>query len=155
MPAKRGRAPQGGEFQQVLVAQAVKVLDDPRVRAEICEQGGKIVDAAQEWFSKKSNEGGPSISDRIGRHFGQKGLEGRASNLRAAVADVSRNSDALADSLRPVHGALDEVDQMLTVAKALPFTKRKRAHLRIDDVLDGLESGLFDATLRGAPDAEA
>lgn len=34
---------------------------------------------------------------------------------------------------------------MLKLSANLPFAKRKRAHMRIDKVLDDLESGLLDA----------
>lgn len=39
--------------------------------------------------------------------------------------------------------------RLLMVAAALPFAKRKRAHMKIDDFLDDLESGFFDATFEG------
>ena len=54
-----------------------------------------------------------TIADLIGGRFGQKGLERRAANLRVAVETVSRGSNALTVSLRPVNGALDEIDQLL------------------------------------------
>jgi hypothetical protein len=145
MPARQAPAPKGGGNQEVFGA-ALGVLDDPDVRELILEQSKKVIDAVQKWLSKN----GPSLADRFRGRFGQKGLERRAARLRGAVATLSRSSNALAASLRPVNVALDEVDQLLTVAEALPFTKRKRAHMRIDDVLDDLESGLFDATRRGA-----
>jgi hypothetical protein len=62
----------------------------------------------------------------------------------------SAESPTLAASLRPVTKSLDDVARLLKVAAALPFAKRKRAHMKIDDVLDDLESSLFDATLQGA-----
>lgn len=67
-----------------------------------------------------------------------------------AVTDLSVNSPVLATSLRPVTTSLDDVARLLKVAAALPFAKRKRAHMKIDDVLDDLESALFTAVFEGA-----
>ena len=119
------------------------VLNDPWVRARIVEHAGAIIDVAK--------QAGGFVRKNVGGKFGQKGLERRAANVRAAVAALSRDSPDLAAALRPVTKSLDEVDQLLKVSAALPFAKRKKAHMKIDDNLDNLESGLFDATLRGAP----
>jgi hypothetical protein len=143
MPTRRKKsAPQVGRIQPAIKARALKVLNDPKVQEWILENADVIVDAAKQWadfFRKK-----------VWRRFGQKGLERRAANVRAAVAALSRESPDLAVALRPVTKSLDEVDQLLKVSAVLPFAKRKKAHMKIDDILDNLESGLFDATLRGA-----
>lgn len=137
------------KVKSAVMAQAVERLTDPEVQKQILEQGTKIVGSARKWLVKRPRSEGPSVTDRIGGRFGQKGLERRATNARAAVVELTSNSAALGAALHPVVKSLDEVDQLLVVAGSLPLTKRKRAHLRIDDVLDELESALFEAVLDG------
>jgi len=146
-PAKRPGASKGAAIAPALTEQALRVLNNPIVQEQILEHGGAVIDAARQW--------GASVADSIGERFGQNGLERRAANLRSAVSGLSKDSPSLAAALRPVAESLDEVDQLLKVSAALPFAKRKKAHRRIDDVLDNLEKGLFDATLHGSrPDGE-
>jgi hypothetical protein len=157
-PAKRAVAKNAVEAPLAFKAQALKALKDPQVQAQILEHGGAIIGAAKGWLSERPRHGGPSIADRVsgrvGDRFGQKGLERRVSNVRVAVKALITDSADLAAALRPVTASLDEVDKLLTVAKNLPFAKRRKAQKRIDDVLDGLESGLFDTVLAGAPAGE-
>ncbi len=153
-PAKRPAVGKGRAAVDRLTAQALSALQDPKVRAELVEHGRAVVEATQQWIADRKKREGPSFTDRlaerVGGRFGQKGLERRAANLRAAVTALSADSPTLAVSLRPVMKSLDDVARLLTVAAALPFAKRKRAHMKIDDVLDELESGFFDATLEAA-----
>ena len=149
-PAAKGKAGKGRETIDRLTAQALLVLQDPQVREELVKHGRAVVEAAQEWMANR-RPGDRSLTDRIsekvGGRFGQRGLERREANLRSAVAALSADSPTLATSLRPVTKSLDDVERLLTVAGGLPFAKRKRAHMKIDDVLDDLEAGLFDAVL--------
>lgn len=150
-PAARGKAGKGRETVDRLATQALLALQDPQVREELVKHGRAAVEAAQEWMANRRRTGASSITDRIsgkisGR-FGQRGLERREANLRSAVAALSTDSPTLATSLSPVTKSLDDVERLLTVAGGLPFAKRKRAHMKIDDVLDDLEAGLFDAVL--------
>lgn len=140
----------GGATAPALVKQALNALTNPEVQARILEHGKPLIEAVKRWR--------PSINDRfeqVGDRFGQKGLERGAANLQEAVAALSSESPALAATLRPVTESLNEVGHMLKVSAKLPFAKRKRAHMRIDDVLDDLESGLLDAMTRGTePDRD-
>lgn len=155
MPQAHKRTPgKGKEAVDRLADQAVRVLQDPTVRAELVKRGLAAMDAAQQWLEDHRKRNDRSISDRlaesVGGRFGQRGLERREANLRAAVTDLSANSPMLAASLHPVTTSLDNVARLLKVAAALPFAKRKRAHMKIDDLLDDLESALFAAVLEGA-----
>lgn len=140
--AKRSLAQKGAVIAPALLAKALEALKDPQNQALIREHGSAVVDAARRT--------GASVADGIGERFGQRGLERRAANLREAVTELSTKSPSLATSLRPLTESLDDVGQMLTASAALPFAKRKKAHMRIDNVLDPLEKGLFDTTFGGA-----
>lgn len=148
--AKSAKGPvkaKASEIAPDLIALARDALKDPQVVSQILEHGATVLGAARQW--------GASVADNIGDRFGQSGLEHRAARLSTAVAALSKDSPSLAASLRPVTESLDEVDKLLKVSAALPFAKRKKAHMRIDNVLDELEKGLFDATLRGVrPDPQ-
>jgi len=128
-----------------LIQRALTALADPKVRAQIVEYGRPVVGAAKNL--------GPSVAthfDEVGDRFGQKGLELREAKLRALVADLSSESPALAEALRPVTESLIHIRQMLRVSATLSFFKRKKAHMTIDNMLDDLDRGLIDATSPGA-----
>lgn len=147
MPARRpDPAKAAAAIAPLLRKKALDVLQDPRVQQQILELGPLAIDAAKRL--------GPSIGDRVekvGGRFGQKGLERRASNLQAVVSELVSEAPALAANLEPLTESLAEVRRMLRVSTNLSFTKRKRAHWEIDDVLDELEAGLLSATRRDAP----
>lgn len=153
-PAAKPTAGKGKEAIDRFTAQALIVLQDPKVREELLKHSRAVMETAQQWIADRRKNSDRSITDRlaerVGGRFGQRGLEHREANLRAAVSDLSADSPTLATSLRPLTQALDDVARLLKVAAALPFAKRKRAHRKIDDVLDDLESGFFDAVLEGA-----
>jgi ribosomal protein L17 len=157
-PAKRAAAGKATGITPDLKKQALEALRDPKVQAQIIEHGSAAIGAAKGWLVERPRREGPSIagriSERVGDRFGHTGLERRASNVRDAVDALTADSDDLTTCLRPVTESLDEVDKLLTVAKNLPFAKRRKAHKRIDDVLDDLESGLFDSVLAGAQTGE-
>lgn len=137
-----------------VLAKALKALSDERVQNLLIANSQAALDAAKAWMSsRRSKPAKPTsridVPNPLDR-FGQKGLERRAANIDKAVRDLSAKSPALATALKPVAEALSEVDSMLSVSAALPFFKRKRAHLRIDDVVDDLEQALFTATFPGA-----
>jgi hypothetical protein len=149
-PSKQPDRSKAAVIPPELVKRALNALKDPEVQEEVLRHSKTVMDAAKRWR--------PSINDRfekVGDRFGQTGLERRASNLQEAVTELSSASPALAATLRPVTESLNEVGHMLKVSDKLPFAKRRRAHKRIDDVLDDLESGLLDLTTRGARDKEA
>lgn len=141
--AKRPTAPKSAKDKTSLAARAVEALKDPRVIAQIVEHAPAAIDALKHWAT--------SVVDNLEDRFGQKGLEKREAKLRAAVTALSKQSPSLATALRPVLESLDEVGRLLMVSDALPFAKRKKAHMRIDDILDELEKGLLDATARRDP----
>lgn len=153
-PAAKPTAGKGKEAIDRLTAQALRALQDPNVRVEVVKHSRAVMEMAQQWLANRRMTNGRSITDwwadSVGDRFGQRGLERREANLRAAVTALSADSPTLAMSLRPLTKSLDDVARLLKVAAALPFAKRKRAHMKIDDVLDDLESGLFDAVLEGA-----
>ena len=75
--------------------------------------------------------------------FGQRGLERRVAKLSDAISLVFGDR---ATSERPeLWDAVDELKTAVTVAAGLPVVKRKRMHMRIDNDLDELETGLIEA----------
>jgi len=153
-PAAKPKAGKGKVAIDRFTAQALIALQDPKVREELLKHSRAVMEMAQQWIAERRKHSDRSITDRlaerVGGRFGQRGLERREANLRAAVSALSADSPTLATSLRPLMDSLDDVARLLKVAAALPFAKRKRAHMKIDDVLDDLESGFFDAVLEGA-----
>lgn len=144
-PSKRPNLSKGAAIAPVLL-KALSVLKDPKVQQQIFEHRQPVVDAVKRLR--------PSIGSRVekvGDRFGQRGLERRAANLQQVVTELSSESPALATNLAPVIASLNEARRMLRVSATLPFTKRKRAHWEIDDVLDDLESGILDATHPDVP----
>lgn len=135
-----------GRISPALVNKALNVLKDPQVQQQILAHGGPVIDAAKRWGSSAAGR-----ARNLGGRFGQSGLERRRDNLAEAISALSSDSTSLAESLRPVSESLNEVGHMLKVSASLPFAKRKKAHMRIDDVLDELEAGLFDAILNSRP----
>jgi len=137
------------------VTKAAEVLRDPEVRAQVLEHGRAFAETAQSWRNDRRDRPksddrvgiGTRASDSIGRRFGQRRLEQRVGNLRTAIISLTEGRPALADRLTPVARAIEDVATTLAVAAALPPLKRKRAHLKIDSVLDDLEMGLFDTAL--------
>jgi hypothetical protein len=140
---------------QELMARAIEKLQDPMVRKQLLTYGRTGMKAAQQWQRQRqalagvadSRDPSPGLGQKVGQHFGQGRLERRVDNLRAAVAELCHDRPELTESLDPVARAIDDVAVTLRIAEALPLVKRKRAHLRIDSVLDRLETGLFEATL--------
>ena len=146
---------------QELVAKAIEKLQDPVVRKQLLTYGRTGMKAAQQWQRQRQtlagaaggNNASPGFGEKVGQHFGQGRLERRVDNLRVAVADLCRDRPQLAESLDPVARAIEDVAVRLRIAGALPLVKRKRAHLKIDSMLDRLETGLFEATLGADPRA--
>jgi hypothetical protein len=141
---------------QELMARAIEKLQDPLVRKQLLSYGRTGMKAAQQWQRQRqalagvagsNNDASPGFGEKVGQHFGQGRLERRVDNLRAAVTELCQDRPQLTESLDPVARAIDDVAVTLRIAGALPLVKRKRAHLKIDSVLDRLETGLFEATL--------
>src|SRR5690349_18248179 len=93
-------AANGKGIAQAIKAKAIAVLKDPKVQEMIAEHADIIIDRAQEWAAL--------VRNKVGSKFGQKGLERRAANLRAAVVALSRDSQDLAVTMPPVMRSLDE-----------------------------------------------
>ena len=137
------------------MARAIEKLQDPVVRKQLLGYGRTGMQAAQQWQRQRQSLHGtagtgdpsPGLAQRVGEHFGQGRLERRVDNLRAAVTELGQGRPHLAESLDPVARAIDDVAVTLRVASALPLVKRKKAHLKIDSMLDRLETAMFEATL--------
>ena len=141
---------------QQLFQKAVERLQDPKVRAMLVGVGLR---AAREWRDRQAQAQGEvpaageqprsGIARAVGDRFGQRRLERRVGNLREALDALRSDRPVLAESLEPVARSVENVAVALGVAGALPRARRRKAHQRIDGMLDGLESGLFEATLGG------
>lgn len=160
--SRRSQAKSGSVSQVLLssaISRAIEALQDPKVRALLIEHGRSAAGAAQQWRrerrpqvgAKADGDGRSLLSRTVGDRFGQRRLERRVENLRKVVAELGSGRPKLAASLAPVARAVEDVSTSLSVARAIPLAKRLRAHLKIDDVLDRLEKGLFEATLSDDP----
>jgi len=137
------------------MARAIEKLQDPKVRMQLLSYGRTGMKAAQQWQRQRqtmhgmsgTGDASPGLGQKVGQHFGQGRLERRVDNLREAVAELGQGRPQLAASLDPVARAIDDVAITLRIAGALPLVRRKKAHLKIDGMLDRLETALFEATL--------
>jgi hypothetical protein len=137
---------------QQLLQKAVERLQDPKVRALLVGAGLR---AATAWRDRQAPVGAPAtaqqarsgITRAVSDRFGQRRLERRVDNLRDALAVLGAGRPQLVERLEPVARSVENVSVALGVAGALPRARRRKAHQRIDGMLDGLETGLFEATL--------
>lgn len=137
---------------------ALQRLSDPEVRAQLAKHGRTLTDSASQWRAERAAQrslAGPGGVDPApaswADRFGRRKLERRVERLRASVLTLGEGRPELARSLDPVLAALEEVTSAIDVAEVLPFTRRIRAHQKIDRVLNDLEAGLFDAALPQLP----
>lgn len=140
-----------------------KQLSDPKVRAQIVEQGTAVADLARSWRTERRSPGSSgSLSDGTntntstgpaagGAAVGRGKQERRVQHLRTSVARLAQGRPELAGSLVPVSTTLDQIDDALDVAAGLPLTKRKKARRRIDETLDRLEETIFEASMPELP----
>jgi hypothetical protein len=151
---------------------AMQRLADPEVRAQLAQHGRTLADSAREWRAERA--GGPATSagldpalvepgaspveddlrlppSTIADRFGRRRLQRRVDRLRVSVLALGEGRPELAHQLDPVLAALEEVSSALDVAASLALPKRMRAHLRVDQVIDQLEVGLFEAALPQLP----
>ena len=126
---------------------ALRALKDERVRAYLVQApavvAGWVAEKKAEHASKPADESGKGMN--VTSRFGQKGLEQRAASARRAIDAAFSQPDAVGRA--EITKALDSIDTALKVASGLPLVKRKKAHWRVDDMLDQLEAGLIDAVL--------
>ena len=156
-----------------LAVVALQRLADPEVRAKIAEQGHNAAEAFNKWRAERSDSKiieivpsgvdgpgaplpgenlhipGPRLVDR----FGARRLYRRIDRLRVSVLSLGEGRPDLAGDLDPVLAALEEVGTALELAANLSFSGRLRAHQRVDEVLNALETGLFEAALPSFGDA--
>jgi hypothetical protein len=151
---------------------ALQRLADPEVRAQLAKHSRTLADNAREWRAERAagasgpigldpalvEPGGTPVGDdlrlapaTIADRFGRRRLQRRIDRLRVSVLALGEGRPELAVQLDPVLAALEEVGSALDVAAALALPRRMRAHLRVDQVLDQLEVGLFEAALPQLP----
>jgi hypothetical protein len=138
--------------RQQLARQAVERLQDPKVRAVLLGLG---VRAAQEWRDRRAPGEVPAsgqqprfgLTRAVSDRFGERRLERRVDNLREALATLGSGRPLLAESLEPVDRSVEDVSVALRIASALPRARRRKAHQRIEGILEELETGLFETAL--------
>jgi hypothetical protein len=141
---------------QQLLRKAVERLQDPKVRAVLVAVGMR---AAQEWRDRRASGEVPAsgsqprfgLTRAVGDRSGGRRLERRVDNLREALAALAISRPLLAENLEPVARSVEDVSVALGIASALPRARRRKAHQRIEGMLDQLETGLFETTLGTGP----
>lgn len=153
VPANQAAAP------AKIVSRAAEVLQDPKVRAQILEQGRIVSDAARRWQADRRQRASPAVGPgvvarlgaKVAERVGASRLEHRATRLREAVDRLGEGRQDLADALAPVGDEIDEIRAAIPVAVALTGRSRRRVLSSLDDRLDALESTLADILLPAGP----
>ncbi|MFN8019253.1 MAG: hypothetical protein U0P45_14180 [Acidimicrobiales bacterium] len=120
---------------------ALERLSDPKVRAQLADQGRSLAKQVSAWREQRS-AGTAGRRSRVVR-----GLEQRATKIRAAIAAVSSERPDRLGTLQEAGALLDEIDLAIGVADGLPKGTRKEAIARVDAELDRVERLVFDASL--------
>jgi len=147
LPSSAGSGGKSKAALAGLTAVVVKQLKDPKVRKQVIDQGLAIAALAQTWRGERRQDADPNRSNPLTGRFGQGKLERRVEHLQASVAELTTSRPALTEALEPVSTTLGEIDSALGIAGGLPFAKRKKAHLQIDQALDRLEQTIFEASM--------
>ena len=146
------RAGSKKKLSGIALGLAIAALKNPLVHDRLINMPSAAASHLRSW--RKEREDRVASATRISRlkgiadRFGQAGLERRSQRLREtmqAMEPVTARDEALRDAVVKVVAALDVIDVQLRVAGSLPAIKRKRAHSKIDDALDELESAMWDA----------
>ncbi len=140
-------------------AQAVRMLQDPEIRAQVVLAGSDLAARIRLWNEDRRAAGIYSASDLPvedlgGRPssaipvLGQERLERRVEKLSATLDMLRPETGATGSAfLDKVYQALNQIRLSLAVAKNLPLVKRKKAHREISKMLSELETAVMDAAL--------
>jgi hypothetical protein len=129
-----------GAMATVAIA-ALERLSDPKVRAQLADQGRQLADQVATWRTQRQ------VNERGLRSRRLRRLQDRAANLRTSIVDLGAERPELSRALGPPTTLLDEVDTAIAVASRLPADKRRAADKRIATELDRLEQLVLEAAL--------
>ena len=143
MTAKAKNPTEAAGLGAVAIQLALKALKSEAVLEQLRRAPTVVVD----WAADRRGGGARAALLRFNPadRFGQRGLERRLEHLDQAFTLTF--GDRMGTSRPETWAALDELQRAITVAAGLPALKRKRMHLRIDNALDELETGLIDAVM--------
>lgn len=119
---------------------ALERLSDPKVRAQLAEQGRGLAKQIGTWREQRTSSGSS-------RSRAVKGLEQRATRIRASIETLAGERPDRAPVLQEATMVLDELDVAIGVADGLPKQTRREAMTRLDRELDRVERLVFDASL--------
>lgn len=137
---KGGLSPKTKAALATVALTAVERLSDPRVRAQLADQGRNLAKQVNQWRSERTTDGAH-------RSRAVRNLEKRATTIRASVARLSSERPDRAGALGEADQVLDEIDLAIGVADGLPKATRREAIARLDVELDRVERLVFDAAL--------
>jgi len=131
----------------VAIQLAVKALKNPAVQEQLSRAPAAVVEWATERREQmRSGQLGAAMSRlNPADRFGQRGLERRIEHVSQGITLAF--GERSGTSRVELWNALDELERAIAVAGGLPMLKRKQMHMRIDNELDELETGLIDALL--------
>lgn len=119
---------------------AQQILKNEEVRRRLAQAPRQV----SEWAGRRRSASRATTGGFTDR-FGQKGLQRRVDSLASVVDRALPNPDepGRAEMLQ----AIEQLRIALAIAGPMPLVQRKKAHSRIDQQLDALESSLVDAVL--------
>lgn len=143
-----------------LVAAAVRILQDERLRAQVIDVGARVTDKVKTW---NATRGGPHRRaavplDRPGSRSIRSSslpalskvqrLETRVAKLNDAVAILRVRGDSeIRAALDGVDEAIERLRVALEVAEKLPRTKRSEISAQVAEHLDELEQSVRHVTI--------
>ena len=147
--AKKAKAAAAG-----LAVVALERLSDPKVRAQLAEQGRRAAEWAKTWRADRKADGSvnpdknsPPLLGPLADRLQQRKLERRVKSLKASVAGLASGRPELAELLSAPTATLTEISSGLAVAGGLPRAKQLQAHLEIGRELDQLEATVFEVAM--------
>lgn len=137
-------SPKAKAAMTTIALAAAERLSDPKVRAQLAQQGRQLAEQAKAWRTERSERSGDPARTHSRR---LRRMEARAAKLRSSIARLGKERPDLAEALQAPTALLDEVHAALAVADQLPNDKRRQAAGRVADELDRLEQLVLDAAL--------
>ena len=147
--AKKAKAAAAG-----LAMIALERLSDPKVRAQLAEQGRRAAEWAKTWRADRKADASANPDRNLAPKLGplgdrlqQRKLERRVKSLKASVAGLASGRPELAELLVAPTATLTEISSGLAVAAGLSRAKQQQAHLEIGHELDQLEAMVFEVAM--------
>jgi hypothetical protein len=137
----KGLSPRSKAALATVALTAVERLSDPKVRAQLAQQGRNVAALTATWRTQRASR--PDIE----RHRGLRQLDRRITNLEATIAELSTGRPELSDALDAPRELVAGLRTAVGVAAGLPARTRRAAQQRIDGELDAVEALVFEVSL--------